>query len=192
MTRLWWLRHGPTHEKRLTGWREVAADLSDHDALLRLDAYLPAGAPVVSSDLGRALATARALPGSRPLLPADPMLREIDFGLWDGMEWDRIADGWPELSRAFWDDPGEIAAPRGESWNQAAARVSAAADRLVAERAGGDVIVVAHYGAILTQYARAAGLSPRAALAQRIEPLSVTCLAFADASWQVVTVNHCP
>ena len=28
--RLWWVRHGPTHEKAFCGWRDVPADLSDH------------------------------------------------------------------------------------------------------------------------------------------------------------------
>ncbi|MDX5383564.1 MAG: histidine phosphatase family protein, partial [Rhodobacterales bacterium] len=29
MTRFFWLRHGPTHQKVFTGWRDVPADLSD-------------------------------------------------------------------------------------------------------------------------------------------------------------------
>ena len=37
VTRFWWVRHGPTHEKAFTGWRDVPADLSDSAALARLD-----------------------------------------------------------------------------------------------------------------------------------------------------------
>jgi alpha-ribazole phosphatase len=48
---------------------------------------------------------------------------------------------------------------------------------------------VAHFGAILTQYARAAHLSPYEALAQPIDNLSVTCLCF-DGAWKVDHVNH--
>ena len=33
--RLWWVRHGPTHEKAMTGWRDVPADLSDTAAIAR-------------------------------------------------------------------------------------------------------------------------------------------------------------
>ena len=61
MTRLWWVRHGPTHQKAFTGWRDVPADLSDHAALARLDAFLPPDARLISSDLIRASATADAL-----------------------------------------------------------------------------------------------------------------------------------
>ena len=47
VTRFWWVRHGPTHEKAFVGWRDVPADLSDHAAIARLDAHLPQGAVLV-------------------------------------------------------------------------------------------------------------------------------------------------
>ncbi|MEO0677999.1 MAG: histidine phosphatase family protein, partial [Pseudomonadota bacterium] len=46
MTTFWWVRHGPTHEKAFTGWRDVPADLSDTAALQRLSAFLPSDAPI--------------------------------------------------------------------------------------------------------------------------------------------------
>ena len=61
MTRFWWVRHGPTHRKDLVGWTDADADLSDVGALGRLSAHLPAGAPVISSDLIRCRATADAI-----------------------------------------------------------------------------------------------------------------------------------
>jgi broad specificity phosphatase PhoE len=190
MTRIWWVRHGPTHARGFAGWRDIPADLSDSAALGRLHAHLPGGAVLVSSDLSRAVATADALGTGRRRLPHEPALREFHFGDWDGLTWDQVSADWPDLSRAYWETPGEAAPPGGESWNAAAGRVSAAADALAAM--GGDIVAVAHFGAILTQYARAAGMAPGRALAQRIDTLSVTCLSFDGARWSVLSVNHCP
>ena len=189
-SRLWWVRHAPTHATTITGQRDIAADLSDSAALARLAAFLPL-APLISSDLVRATATADAIAGAvaghRPRLPADPGLREFDQGDWDGLHWTAIAARWPDLSRAVWENPGDAAPPNGESWNAAAARVSAAADRLLHLP---EVIIIAHAGPILTQLARATGHSPARTLAQPIAPLSVTCLCHDGTRWRAELVNH--
>ncbi len=192
MTRLWWVRHGPTHEKAMTGWRDVPADLSDTAALHRLNAHLPAGALLTSSDLIRATATADALGLTRTRLPPDPALREIHFGDWDGRHWSDIAATDPALSRAFWEDPGPHRAPGGESWNDAATRATATADRLAATHPGRDIIIVAHFGIILTQLARATGQTAYQTLAQTIDPLAVTCLSVTGGRWQALSINHRP
>jgi alpha-ribazole phosphatase len=190
VTRLWWVRHGPTHAKTFAGWRDIAADLSDHVAIARLNAHLPKAALLISSDLIRATATADALAKDRHRLPHDPTLREFNFGDWDGLGFDEVSARWPELSRRYWEEPGHVAPPNGESWHAAEARISAAVDRLTTAHPGRDIIAVAHFGAILTQYRRAAGLTPYQALAQKIDNLSVSCLHFAQGQWSVARVNH--
>lgn len=171
---IWWVRHGPTHSKTFVGWRDVPADLSDIAALDRLADFLP-DAPIVSSDLSRTRDTADAIARGRPRLPDHPGLREINFGDWDGMAWDAIADRWPDLSRRFWEEPGDVEAPGGESWNEASARVEKARQEICTKCAG-DLIFVVHFGAILTQVQRAAGCTAYEVLAQRIDNLSVTCI----------------
>ncbi|WP_328799241.1 histidine phosphatase family protein [Paragemmobacter ruber] len=192
MTRLWWVRHGPTHEKTMVGWRDVPADLSDTAALARLNAHLPQGALLVSSDLIRATATADALAHGRQRLPHHPGLRELHFGEWDGQPWDTVAQSHPKLSRAYWEEPGHHAPPGGESWNAAAARVSAAADALIAAHPGRDIILVAHYGAILTQLQRAMGSAPLDVFAHRIDNLSVTRIDRHATGWNLGAINHLP
>jgi broad specificity phosphatase PhoE len=168
----------------VTGQRDIAADLSDTAALARLAAFLPR-APVTSSDLLRARATADAIAQDRPRLAPDPGFREFDQGEWDGLHWTAIAAGWPDLSRACWETPGDAAPPRGESWNAGAARVSAAADRYLHLP---DLIIVAHMGPILTQLARATGEGPAATMARDIPPLSVTRLAHEGHLWRAELV----
>lgn len=188
MSRIFWVRHGPTHEKAFVGHRDVPADLSDTAALTRLSAALPMDAPIVSSDLLRTRQTARAIANGRPLLPPQRALREFDFGVWDGMHWSDVAKTWPDLSRAYWEEPGDVAPPDGESWNAAAGRINAAVDKLI-EVHSGPVIVVAHFGVILTQVQRALGSSAYEALSHRIDPLSLTEISVTS-PWRLGRVNH--
>lgn len=180
---LYLLRHAPTHAKAMTGWTDLPADLSDTARLARLRAAL-AGLPCVSSDLARAVSTADAVAsGSR--LPPDPSLREIHFGAWEGLTHDQAEARDPALIRAFWDDPGTVAAPGGEAWNDLSARVGAALDAL-----RGPTLVVAHFGAILAAVGHLTGQAPLALFRHRIEPLSLTVLVPSARGWRISAINH--
>ncbi len=118
------------------------------------------------------MATADALSAGRPRLPHEPALREIHFGAWEMRGFAEIEAEDPALIRAFWETPGEVRAPGGESWNDLAGRVWGALDGLQGRAA--DVIVVCHFGPIVAALQRAEGLSPEAAFGHRIDNLSVT------------------
>ena len=174
----------------MIGWTDLPADLSDRAALHRLSAALPQ-APVVSSDLARATTTADALALGRPRLPADRDLREMHFGAWERRLAAEVEAETPEVIRAFWDTPGEVCPPGGESWNALRARTDRAIDRLAALKLP-DVIVVAHFGPILTQIQRALGIGGREAFAHRIETLSLTRIDRAGMGWRLHRANHRP
>jgi broad specificity phosphatase PhoE len=193
MTTWHWVRHAPTHQKSFVGWRDVPADLSDRAALDRLDDYLPQDALVISSDLRRSVLTADELESApRQRLPHQSGLREIHFGWWDGMRFDDIAARDPDLSRTFWESPGPIRAPGGESWDMAAARVGAVVDALNGRFPDAHIIAVAHFGAILTQVQRALGISASEVLAHKIDNLSVTRIVWDAGAGQVPQINHLP
>ena len=189
MSRVYWVRHGPTHQQAFTGHRDVPADLTDSAAIARLTAYLPQQAVVISSDLIRASATADAITGARQRLPNDGALREFDFGDWDGLHWSEVSDRWPDLSRRYWEAPGDLAPPNGESWNAAATRVGDAIDQLRATHAG-PIVAVAHMGVILTQVQRGLGDTAVEALGHKIDPLSVTVVDYGEGA--VPVINHLP
>lgn len=194
MTTWHWVRHGPTHEKSFVGWRDVPADLSDAALIERVRAHLPDEALIVSSDLSRSVTTADVLtlPGHRRL-PHIPDLREMNFGVWDGMGFEAVAARDPQLSRDFWEKPGDIQAPEGESWNQTIARVSEAVDQLNKAHAGQHIIAVAHFGVILTQVQRALGVTAYEAMAHKIDNISVTTIKhLGEAKWHVERINHLP
>lgn len=191
MTQWWWVRHGPTYEKTLTGWRDVPADLSDAARIARLDAYLPKNAVLVSSDLMRAIATADCLAAGRERLPHAPELREFDFGIWDGMTFEEVAARDPELSRKFWEEPGVVAPPEGENWDAVAARVAPFVAKVSERFQGRDIIAVTHIGLILTQVGLARGISAHAALSHQIDNLSVTQIRLGDDAG-IGPINHVP
>ena len=178
------VRHGPTHAKGMVGWTDLPADLSDTAALARLSAHLP-DVPVVSSDLIRAVTTADAIADARPRLPHDADLREIHFGQWEMQRHDQID---PALSRRFWDAPGDVAPPGGESWNAMSARVANAIDRLAQHT--DEAIVVAHFGVILSLLQRALGVTPQQVFAHKIDNLSVTRVNLRDKTAPLI--NHNP
>lgn len=193
MTTWHWVRHGPTHAKSFVGWRDVPADLSDRDQIARLRAHLPSDAVLVSSDLARARDTAHALQAtSHHRLPHDPHLREMHFGIWDGMHFDDVAARDPDLSRNFWENPGNVTAPGGESWNDAAARVHGAVARISNAYPGRDIIAVAHFGVILTQLQHALQISAYETLSHKIDNFSVTKINRACKTDPVPYINHLP
>lgn len=189
-SRLFLVRHGPTHAKSMVGWSDLPADLSDTAALSRLEAALPPKALVVSSDLIRAVDTASAIQGSRHRLPHQPELREIHFGAWELRSWKEIDAEDPDRIRAYWETPGDTTPPGGESWNQVCARVNDAIDALLQAHLGQDLVIVGHFGQILTQIQRAEGLSPEAAFSHRIDNLSVSEVQFGPEGWSSGELNQ--
>lgn len=175
----------------MVGWTDLPADLSDTARLARLRAALPLGAPVLTSDLSRAVATADALDLAGPRLPTDHRLRELHFGAWEGRTADEVEAEAPGVLRDFYDRPGTTRAPGGEGWHDLSARVEAAVTEALGHGVA-DLVVVAHMGPILSEWARAAGLEPVAAFAQRIDNLSLTVIEHGAGGVRGLRVNHRP
>ena len=105
---------------------------------------------VYSSDLRRSVCTAEILAGPRgPEVRAEPWLREIDVGLWEGLTREEASELYPtEHGRREEDVVGEPF-PEGESFTDLRARVVPAfLDLLARSRAAGNrhVLVVGHKG----------------------------------------------
>lgn len=190
MSRVFLVRHGPTNLKTMVGWSDVPADLSDTAALARLDRFLP-HLPVVSSDLMRAVDTASAIQGTRPRLEHEEGLREINFGDWELRSGKELYEEEPEATRRFWDNPEHNRPPGGESWSELEGRVTPTVDRLLQIHPDG-LIVVAHFGVVLTQLRRGLGLTIPEVLSHKIDNLSVTEIRHNGTEWEAGVINHCP
>jgi broad specificity phosphatase PhoE len=99
---------------------------------------------IVASDLGRAMDTARAIAGARPIEPR-PGLREMHLGTWCGLPHAEVAARFPEELRALARGEPMRIGGTGETLDEFGARVLAELADLEGE---GRVLVVAHGGVI--------------------------------------------
>lgn len=189
-TRFHLVRHGPTHAQCMVGWSDIPADLSDYVQLKHLSSALPQDALVISSDLMRATKTADAIVNTRTRLPHNSDLREMNFGTWEMRRWAEIDAETPDLIRSFWETPGDVAPPQGESWNMLCARVNRQMDHLAHTHINTDIIVVGHFGQILCQIQRAGGFTPTQAFSHKINNLSVSQITHDQGTWSLCSINQ--
>lgn len=120
-------------------------------------------AAVYTSPLSRSLDTAVAIAGAQGLEPlTDARLRELDFGELEGLTYDEVRAGWPELYREWMETPTRIQFPGGEGFTDLRRRVLAAVDEIRSRHAGEAVAVVSHGGVIRVVLADALGLADEA------------------------------
>lgn len=159
-------RHGRTGwnlENRFQGATDVPLD---EVGLAQAVAAAPALArmeptAIVSSDLSRAMSTAKVL-GDVVGLPvvADAGLRETDGGAWQGLTREEILDNYRDLFLG-WIAGHDVRPPGGESRSEVVARVIASVGRQLADLPpGGTMVVVSHGGAIRGGIGGLLGLAP--------------------------------
>jgi len=104
-------------------------------------------AAVYSSSLKRALTTAQMIAAPHGLeVSAIADLAELDFGDWDGLTYQEIAEIAPHRFNRWLADPAEIRPPNGETLLEMSQRVTAAINGIVAAHPGEAVVVVPHGG----------------------------------------------
>ena len=100
---------------------------------------------VLSSDRSRCVETAHSIDAP---LSTSPLLRELDFGEWEGQKWSDIRAGTPELIGQLLAADPSFVAPGGESFSSYAARI----ERLVQEenlrQSPETIAVVTHDGVL--------------------------------------------
>lgn len=147
----------------------------------------------VSSDLSRALETARAICGEQPVA-LDPRWREFAFGEWEGLTWEQIVGRWPDLREHHWSTAKDYAPKGGESFDAVLARVREAVADL---QSGGyeNVLVVTHAGplhAVLHAFFGDRETEMQEVLGVRFMPASVTRIAVARGRADLLALNEIP
>ena len=151
MTRIVLVRHGQTawnREVRFRGQADVPLDelgLKQAQATGRYLATRWSVAAVYASRMGRAMQTAEAIARAQGL-SAQPLegLLDINFGEWQGLSPDEVAQRYPELYRAWWEAPHTVHFPGGEGLDIVQSRVVAALDEVVARHPDQTVALVSH------------------------------------------------
>ena len=117
---------------------------------------------IYCSDLSRTRVTAAAIAGRRNIRPdVRPQLREMDFGRWEGLSWDQVAEQFPVLAKRWVSARSSPAVPGGEPMARFKTRVTRELKRIVRARPGECVVVVTHAGVIRVVLGAALGLSDR-------------------------------
>jgi broad specificity phosphatase PhoE len=105
---------------------------------------------VYSSDLARALETARVVADSRDLgITPLAELRERDFGTWEGLTDTEILERFPEARTGTWGD--------AETREELAARILGALTTIAETHPGETVLVVSHGGPLRAMLAHVSG-----------------------------------
>lgn len=185
------IRHGETHwniEKRIQGQhdsplteagRRQAQALGERLARDRFDL-------MVSSDLGRAMETARLVGEATGLEPlADARLRERGFGAGEGLLYAEVEERYPGAFRFGPGSDPDFAIPGGESRRQFHERVAAAFEALALEHPGRRVVVVAHGGVLGALYRHVHGIPVAHAHRIAIANASYNALTFELGAWTV-------
>jgi broad specificity phosphatase PhoE len=106
---------------------------------------------IYSSDLKRAADTASIIATRHNLnVTICPELREIDFGILEGLEFGEIHTKFPAVEQMWLTRSSALAYPEGESLLEFENRVSKFEDRLKNHRQDETVLVVAHAGTLRT------------------------------------------
>lgn len=162
---LW--RHGRTSwnvENRFQGHSDIPLDDVGQAQAAAAAQALGELAPslVVSSDLGRAMATAQMLVDQTgAALVCDPRLRETDGGTWEGRRADEILATDGDAYRAWRLGEKDIAAGGAEPRSQVADRATAALQDalvLVADAPAATIVLVTHGGTARALLGRVLGL----------------------------------
>jgi alpha-ribazole phosphatase len=106
---------------------------------------------VYSSDLSRALETARQIAAGRePVLPiqTDTRWREISLGKWEGLKYEDIHAQWNDAVIRWYADPGKSPPPDGETIFQFSERLQSGLNELKSRHKDETVLLVSHGGAI--------------------------------------------
>ena len=154
MTELWLIRHGESESNAaglVQGQFDVHLSERGREQAKRLARRLALDPPdlIFSSDLSRALDTARAIAEACHLeIHPEPRLREIDMGTWVNQRWEDLATLYPDDYALLNVGDPEFRRGGGESKVMLQQRMVAIIEEIVAAQGGKRIAIVAHGGAI--------------------------------------------
>jgi probable phosphoglycerate mutase len=149
-TRLFLIRHAETTlsaEDRFAGSSDVPLSEHGRDQVQQLAHRLAGFAPaaVYASPMRRTLETAESLAAPHGLaVRADPRLREIDHGHWEGLTRREVEARYPMEAGMWLADPYNFAPVGGEPGRSVAERAVAAVKEIVAAHPDNVTFVVSH------------------------------------------------
>jgi broad specificity phosphatase PhoE len=151
-TRVLLIRHGQTEHnaaRRYCGFLDVGLSRKGRTQVKKLAGRMARKKVdvVYASDRLRALQTAAIAFRGREVVQ-EGLLREMHFGVFEGLTHEEILKKHPRIYRKWLDDPFDVAIPKGESLSIFRKRVMQGMRRIVRRHPGKTVAVVCHGGTI--------------------------------------------
>lgn len=175
------------------GCSDVALSATGFTAIQRLAANWVGRAPrfLFASDLRRAQQSAQVFAARFATEPlADPRLREVNLGDWDGRHWDEIARNDAARYRHWADNWVIQEAPGGESFSDVVRRTGAWLSALLSATNDDDVVLaVAHAGSIRAILCHVLGLPPARAFSLRVAHAHATGVSCRSGQFEVSYLN---
>jgi len=191
------VRHGRTAwnaDKRFQGHTDVPLDDEGRAQAAALAALLRDQRIdiAVSSDLARAVETARIVLGARAIpLRLDPAWREMQFGDWEGLTWEQILAANPHLAQTDLTSVKSYTPGGGETFDDLTARIARAVERVTAKTPPeGTALIATHAGPLHALLSVLLGDAERAALRVRFMTASITRFRRENGVWRLTRLNQ--
>ncbi|MDW7739373.1 MAG: histidine phosphatase family protein [Bacillota bacterium] len=194
---LYLVRHGETEsnlERRYQGWTE--SPLSDNGIRqAEQTGFFLAGEGIellYCSDLKRAVNTAKVIGSSCGVQPEiSPLLREINFGKWEGLTFNEIEAAWGKDISLWLDDPFRRSAPEGETLGQVCSRMYTFLENLDSTiPEGARIAAVSHGGSIRALLFRVLNLDNASFWDIKIDNASVSLIQKENGRFKVAYYNR--
>lgn len=199
MTKVIFVRHGETlwnQERRYQG--QLDSDLSPAGVIQAQEVAIHLSSrkihAIYSSDLKRALFTAQNIAKHHGLTPRiDQRLREMSFGVWEGLTREEIIDKYPELFYARYENSLATKIPGGEVPGEVVARFQAFLQDQVPKHEEQTIVVVSHGGALRLIIASLLHIPLEKSYCLHQSNTGVSELLYAklgkQCSWEAITIN---
>jgi broad specificity phosphatase PhoE len=144
------IRHGetqPNAKKRYVGWTDCRLNKKGRWQARKIGHHLSKNPihKVYASDLKRAVEFAK-IAFKDATIEKTPDLREINFGIFEGMKHGEILKRYPRHYEAWLSDPYKTAIPKGESLLRLAKRVRRSFKKFISDNRNKTFAVVSHAG----------------------------------------------
>ena len=154
MTEIIIIRHGETE------WNKTGRFQGHSDVPLSAEGRTQAAAlgknlavdhvdMIYASDLTRAMETAAPLAQRFGLeVISDPQLRELNFGAWEGRNFNDVNAENPNAMKNFYTDPEQADIPESEPFPEFQRRIAGRVREIVAQKRGKRIVIVSHGASI--------------------------------------------
>ena len=146
---------------------------------------------IYASDLTRAMETAAPLAErfGLPVIP-DPQLRELNFGAWEGRNFNDVNAENPDAMKNFYNDPEQANIPDSENFTDFQRRVAGRVREIAAQERGKRIVIVSHGASIRILLANLLSIPIRSIWHLSQLNTAVNKIRFEDDGFAIVTLMN--